>query len=368
MRIAYIASGIINEQARVNYFARKGHEVHLICREAMDGYDESVYIHLLTRFPVHGWTTSRHLSFPFWILQTRKLVREIKPDIIDSYYTTVYGFIAACSGFCSLVVTALGSDILIDAKQNLLLRMFTRYALKKADIVICNSETVRKGIIQLKIAAEKIRLIYNGIDTEQFCSKAKDEKTSDRLDNIRTPLIISIRYLRPLYNVEMLIRAIPLILRQFPQVKFLIGGDGDLRENLECLANTLGISNTVTFIGYIPHERIVEYLVLSDIYISTSCSDGTSFSLQEAMSCALAPIVTDLPANREWVTDGKNGFLIAINDIQALADRIVYLLRNDEVRREFGRLSRNIVKARAEFKKEMKRLEVIYEELVRRNR
>ena len=368
MRIAYIASGIINEQARVNYFARKGHEVHLICREAMAGYDESVYIHLLVTFPVQGWIISRHLSFPFWILQTRQLIKEIKPDIIDSYYTTIYGFLAACSRFYPLVVTALGSDILIDAKQNLLLRILSRYALKKADIIICNSETVRKGILQLQIAARKIHLIYNGIDTEQFNSKVKDEKTDGRLDITRSPVIISIRYLRPLYNVEMLIRAIPIVLRQFPQAKFLIVGDGELRESLECLANTLGISNTVTFIGYIPHDRIAEYLVISDIYISTSCSDGTSFSLQEAMSCALAPIVTDLPANREWVTDGVNGFLIAFDDIQSLADRIVYLIRNDEVRREFGRLSREIIIERAEFKKEMEKLAAIYEELIRSNR
>ncbi len=367
MRIAYITSGVINEQARVNYFAKKGHEVHLICREVMAGYDKSICIHLLTRFPVYGLTTSRHLSFPFWILQTRKLIREIKPDIIDSYYATVYGFLAACSGFYPLIVTALGSDILIDAKQNLLLRMLTRYALKRAAIVICNSETIRGGILQLQIAAGKIRLIYNGIDTAQFSSKARDGKIDDKLDNARSPVIISIRYLKPIYNVEMLIRAIPVVLKQFPNAKFQIGGDGEQKEYLECLANSLGISNAVTFIGYIPHDRIAKYLMLSDIYISTSNSDGTSFSLQEAMSCALAPIVTDLPANREWITDGENGFLITTNDIQALAGRIIYLLKNDEVRREFGRLSRDIVKTRAKFKTEMKRLAVIYEKLVRSN-
>ena len=364
MRIAFIASGTNNAQRWVNYIARKGHEVHLICREGMAGYDNSVHIHLLTRLYPRSWALSQYPSFLFWIFQARKLVKRMKPDIVDGHFITIYGFLAACSGFHPLVVTAMGSDILINPKRNLLLRTLTRYALKKADTVVCNSETVKMGLLELGTEPEKIRVIYNGIDTEQFYPRLKDEDIINRWDVARVPLIISIRNLRPIYNVEMLIKAVPLVLRQFPEAKFIIGGDGELRDYLESLIVSLGVSDAVRFTGFIPHDEIPGYLASSDVYVSTSLSDGTSFSLQEAMACELAPVVTDLPANREWATDGETGFIVSVNDIQALADRVVYLLKNDEVRRRFGRRGREIIQARAEYQKEMGKLVEVYDMLV----
>ena len=82
------------------------------------------------------------------------------------------------------------------------------------------------------------------------------------------------------------------------------------------------------------------------------------------MACELAPVVTDLPANREWVTDGENGFLVPIDDIQALADRIVYLIGDKEARERFGREGRKIIKERAEYEEEMRKMEKLYQELL----
>ena len=122
------------------------------------------------------------------------------------------------------------------------------------------------------------------------------------------------------------------------------------------MAKSLGISDSIRFLGWIPHGELPEYLASSDIYVSTSLSDSTSLSLQEAMACELAPVVTDLPANREWVTDGENGFIVPINDIQSLADRIVYLLKNNEARKRFGKAGREVIKQRAEYEREMEKM------------
>lgn len=365
MRLAYIANGTnIHVQRWVNFFARNGHEVHLICWQAMAGYDENIHVHLLTKLCPRIWALSQYPSFLFWIFQARQLTKKIKPDIVDGHYVTIYGLLAACTGFHPLVVTAMGSDILIDPKQNFLLRNLVRYALKKADTVVCNSETVKRGLLELGISAEKIRLVYNGIDTKQFRPQLKDENIKSKLDVGRAPLIVSIRNLRPVYNVGMLIKAVPLVLRQFPEAKFIIGGDGEQRDYLKSLASSLGVSDAIRFTGYIAHDELPRYLASSDVYVSTSLSDSTSLSLQEAMACELAPVVTDLPANREWITDGVSGFLVPTNDVQALADRIVYLLKNDEARRRFGRLGRQIIRARAEYQREMEKMAGVYEELI----
>ena len=82
------------------------------------------------------------------------------------------------------------------------------------------------------------------------------------------------------------------------------------------------------------------------------------------MACELAPVVTNLSGNREWITDGENGFLVPVNNIQALVDKIVYLFNNKEVARKFGMLGRKIIQERAEYEKEMGRMEGLYERIV----
>lgn len=367
MRLACIANGdSIHALRWLNYFARQGHEVHLICYKAMAGYDKSVRVHLLTRLSPRIWALSQYFSFLFWIFQAGRLIREIEPNIVIGQYITVYGLLAAFSGFHPLVTIAMGSDILLDPKRNLLRRFLIRYVLKKSDIIIYDSETVKKGLLELGTNPEIMQEVLNGVDTQKFSPQMKKESIRNRWHVAGAPLVICFRAFRPVYNVEMVIKTIPLVLSQLPEAKFIIGGDGRLGDYLKSLASSLRVSDAVRFTGFIPYDEVPEYLASSDVYVSTSFSDSTSLSLQEAMACGLAPIVTDLPANREWITDGENGFIVPINDIQVLADKIVYLLKNDEVRRKFGRLGREIIQTRAEYQREMGKLEELYRGIIHR--
>jgi glycosyltransferase involved in cell wall biosynthesis len=366
MRLAYIADGTsLHVQRWLNYFASTGYEVHLISGRVMAGYHENVRVHLLTRFCPRIWWLFQYPSFLLWIFQARQLVGRIKPDVVDSQYITVYGFLAACSGFHPLVVAAMGSDILIDSRRNILLKSMVKYPLKRADVVICNSDTVKDRLISLETNPEKIYKIYNGIDTHQFSLQRRDAGFKHKWFAGGGPVVISIRSLRPLYNVEMLVRAIPLILVEVPEAKFIIGGQGEQKIYLENMAQSLGISNSVSFVGWIPHDDLSRFLASSDVYVSTSRSDSASLSLQEAMACELAPVVTDLPGNREWIDDSENGFVVPQNDVTALANKVAYLLKNSEARTRFGRLGREIIQERAEYQKEMAKMDKIYRQLVR---
>jgi len=368
MRICYVADGTsIHTQKWVNYFAKKGHEVHLICWKLMPGYDENIHVHLLTRLAPKIWIVSQYLSFLFWIIQVRQLVRKIKPDIVDGHFITVYGFLAACSGFHPLVVSAWGSDILIRPKRNFLFRVITEYALRKADMVTCDSEVAREGLIKLGTEPANVKVILKGVDTQQFSRQHINEELRTRLGISGVPTIVSTRSLEPIYNVEMLVKAIPLVLEQTPEAKFVIVGNGKQRKYLENLAISLEISDSIRFVGRVMHNELPKYLAISDIYVSTSLSDTSHISLQEAMACQLAPVVTDIPANSAWIEDGKNGFIVPVNDMEALADRVIHLIRNENLREEFGRANRHIIQEKAEYEKEMVKGEEAYRELEQRN-
>ena len=367
MKICYLATASnIHTQRWVNYFAKRGHEIHLISTMVGEGYAEGVKIHLLHRFMPKIWAVTKYFSRLLWLISIRKMIRRIKPDILDAHFITTSGFLGVASFFHPLVLSAWGSDILLHPKQSILYKVLTKYALRKADVVICDSETVKAGIVRLGTNSAKIKKIFWGVDTQKFNPQRRDDNLRSKLEVTGAPAIICIRNLRPLYNVEMLIRTIPLILNRVPKAKFIIGGEGEQRDYLKTLASSLGVINSIRFVGWIPHDELPKYLASSDIYVSTSLTDSTSLSLQEAMACELPPVVTDLPANREWVLDGKNGFIVPINDIQILAERIVNLIGNKEIREKFGKSGREIIKEKAEYEREMDRMERIYQELLRK--
>jgi glycosyltransferase involved in cell wall biosynthesis len=365
MKICYIADGSsIHTQRWINYFAAKGHETHLIYWKTRPGYHQNVHIHLLKRFAPAIWPVTRYFSFLQWIFRVRRLLKEIGPGVLDSHFVIDNGLLAACSGFHPYIVTAWGSDVLIFPRRNFIWKMVAGYVLKRADEIICDSDVVKAGLLSLGARPEKITKVYNGIDTKQFSPKKSDEALQSKLGVKGSPIVICIRHLRPLYNVEMLVRAVPLVLERAPQTRFVIAGDGAQRGYLENMAVELGAAQNVSFVGYLPHDELSGYLASSDIYATTSRSDSSSQSLQEAMACELAPVVTDLPANREWITDGENGFIVPQDDHQALAEKIVYLIENSETRAKFGKINRKLIEDNAEYEKEMGKVEKLYESMM----
>ena len=364
MRICYIADArSIHTRRWVDYFAKKGHEVHIITSWPGDGYSKGVQLHLLSSLLPQHWKGSGYINSLLWVIQVRRLISRIKPDIINAHYITVNGYLGALSGFRPLILTAWGSDVLIVLKESLCLRILVRYALKRVEMVTCNSETARMELVNFGVNHDRIEIIRQGIETQKF-SPRQDKGFKKRLGLQGRPVAISTRSFAPVYNLEMLIRAIPLVLEHSPQASFIIAGEGEQREHLENLASSLGCSESIRFVGQVAHDELPKYLAASDIYVSTSLSDSASLSLHEAMACELAPVVTNLSGNREWITDGENGFLVPVNNIQALADKIVYLLENREVARKFGMLGRKIIQERAEYEKEMGRMEGLYERIV----
>ncbi len=370
MRICYITDGdVVDTKNWLTYFAQRGHQVHLISPRVREGYIEGVLLHRLVNILPGLWPISRYLSGLSWIVQVRRLVNKLKPDIIDVHYITIYGYLAVASGFHPLVMGVWGSDILVDPEQNIIYKFFTGQALRKAERVICVSPALKEEVTKYGVNPGLIDIVYIGTDTQEF---SPDKRNADVFQKLgipaSCPVVISTRSLGPIYNIETLVRAIPLVLKEVPEARFIIGGQGEQRNYLEKLAKDLAICDSVRFPGWIPGEDLPVYLASSDVYVSTSLSDGTSTSLLEAMAGGLAPVVTDITANRPWVEDGQNGFLFPVKNHEILAAKIVYLLKNTELRNKFGQANRQLVQEKAEFHKEMAKVEQIYLKLVAKAR
>jgi glycosyltransferase involved in cell wall biosynthesis len=228
---------------------------------------------------------------------------------------------------------------------------------------------MKESMTKLGIAPEKVNIICFGVDTRKFSPGISSETLRAKLGVYDAPTVISLRNLDLLYDVESLVRSVPLVLKSIPESKVVIAGKGSEERKLKELAESLGVSNSIKFVGFIPNDELPQYLNSVDVYVSTSLSDaGIAASTAEAMSCGLPVIVTDVADNRDWIEDGVNGLVIPTKEPKALAEKIIFLLKNEEIRKKFGEVNRKIIEGRNNYYKEMEKMEDIYKELIRRHK
>ena len=360
MRICYFADAqSVHTQKWVKYFASKGHETHIISFSR--ARIKNVTVHYI----------SAHPSIPFILMHTqmvKKMVRKINPDILHAHHLTVYGLCGALSGFKPFVATAWGSDVLPIQLENLATRILTRciamYVIRKADMVTADSKSSMRRVYKLGGTYRKIRFISHGVDLRVFHPQKKYKILREKLGIPRTALvIISTRHLKPIYDVGVLLSAIPFVLKHHPNTYFIIVGEGSLKQKFQTLVEKLKVTENVKFVGKVPNSKIPTYFAASDIYVSTSLSDTISVSLLEAMACKLPVVVTDLEGNKEMVKNGINGFLFPKKDYTMLGEKLVYLLENKKERTNFGSINRRIVEKEANYEKEMMKMEWVYADL-----
>ncbi|SRR6266568_1042364 len=371
MRICFLGEGSsVHLQKVANAFSKRGHEVHVVTGKLDNRckrFDEAVQVHqvgaVLPRPDLlHGplaiaiWA----VILPAWAVHVKWLLRRIKPDVLNCHQITVWGYLAAYSHYRPFVLTPWGSDVFRDPHRNPLFRSLTTSVLRRADFIVCDSESMSRAVVGLGADPSKIRAIGLGVDTQIFSPSKRSTNLARELGGADSLLVISIRHLKPVYNVEMLIRAAPYVLQRVPSALFVIGGDGEQREHLRKLATSLGVARRIRWLGRIPHDQMASYLASCDIYVSTSLSDSTSISLQEAMACGIPAVVTDVPANTEWISNGQNGFVVPRSRFDTLAERITELLESERQRNEFGHRSRTKIEKRSEGSREMSKLESLF--------
>lgn len=351
MRICYLAdAGSVLVQMRVGHFAQKDHEVHLISFRL--GEVERVKVHYI-KPPI---PFSKDLSYILSIPKIKRLVMEITPDILHAYHVTSYGLIGTYCRVEPFIISCIGSDINITPQKSILHKWLTTYALKKATAITSVSRPITEEIIKLGIAPQKIQTFPFGIDPKKFSPAFQDENKF---------ALLSLRSLKSIYNIETILQGLSFLKKEKFEGRLAIVGGGPEEKKLKRLAKNLEISDHVVFVGAVPHDNVNEYLQSSQIYLSLSFSDGASNSLFEAMACGVFPVVSDIPANREWICDGDNGFLVPVKDPKILAYRIKEVLSNQELRRRGIEKNIKVVQERANFQKNMPILEELYRKVIK---
>lgn len=321
-------------------------------------------------YEIQTFLTKRYKGLnPFWYYNAlkflKKIIVDVKPDILHGGYTSISGFISALSDFHPFLLMPWGSDILINKKISFAKRLLISYSVKSSDLITCDAETVRKKLVNdFSYKNENIITIPWGIDLTIF-NPYNNKIPNELLEWKDNFVIICTRQHRRVYGIEYLIEAIPLILKENDNIKFLFIGDGPLTPSYIKMVKRLRCEKYVKFIGKKPNEKLPQYLNNSDIYISPSLSDGSSLCLMESLACGLPSVVTNIKSNLEWVQNNYNGFTCRTKSPREIADNILKLENNEKRLLIMKSNAIKIAKRKADWDKNFLKLEIIYQNLLK---
>ncbi|MCR9172247.1 MAG: glycosyltransferase family 4 protein [bacterium] len=243
------------------------------------------------------------------ISQLRKIIQEFQPTIIHVHQANSYGYITAKANKRKIpqVLTIWGSDVLLLPKKSSVHRRLVKKALQGAHKITADAGFIQKNVSEL-IGPHDFTTANFGIDLPSLKIDLEKKKS----------IVYSNRLHNTLYNIDSVIDGFAEFHQGHKNWKLVIAGRGNRTAELKKLASSKLPKDAYEFVGFVDYETNMSYYQKASIYISVPSSDGTSVSLLEAMACGTIPIVSDLPANHEWITSGKNGIILKSTVAEAL--------------------------------------------------
>jgi len=335
---------------------QKGHQVYLA---SGGGELEDKFIQAGVTLLKAPLKTKNEISpkiiFSFWKL--RKATRKFNIDLIHSHSRTtqVLGnllgrslakpHIFSCHGFF---------------KPRLSRRLFPCWGQK----VIAVSQQVKEHLIcDFKLDAQKISVIHNGIDTKNFGDFSARDNMRAELGIPADFLVGIIARLSEVKGHIYLIRAMPEVIKSFPNAKLLIVGQGKTKGALIKKTQDLGLESSIIFI---PETKNTKYLLAAmDIFVMPSLQEGLGLALMEAMAQGVAVVGCAVGGIKTLIQDKVNGLLAAPADAPALARAIITLLSDSVLRRVLGAKAREFIIANFSQEEMVDKTERVYQQSLR---
>ncbi len=321
---------------------------------------------LRLNFPVSTGILNSRFD-PAGILRLAKLFKEQKTDLlflINHRNTLFYGVLAAWLAGVRAIVNW-QNETFLKYNYHAITMLGRRILHKGVGKVVAAAKGHGDYIATVeKIPAHKIAVIYNGVDPHRFDSSLSPGEARAKLGIPEDcPVISIIAVLRPDKAHGIFLKAAQSVLKEIPEAHFLIVGDGPERNRLTELAGELQISSSVHFLGF--RRDLGAILAAVDINTLSSNPEQETLSVAaiEAMSVGVPIVCTDVGSMREVVIPGKTGFLVPVADPQALACRLLELLKDPPARKKMGEEARKLVHEELSAKKMASTFEDLFTEL-----
>jgi glycosyltransferase involved in cell wall biosynthesis len=363
MRLCFVGPAVsITFRRWAEWFTDRGHEVTVLTVEPWPEASRFRQINLHCRGP-------RKLGRLASAMRLAAAIRRLAPDLVHAHYVRGLAWGLLLGRFHPCVATPWGSDVLEEqgAFREWYSRPLTSAVLRRADVVTAHSGYMA-GRIQSLCPQRRITRVGWGIDLSLFRRGLRATPEAQALRRRwQLPdrqIIFSPRLAQPFYHHHRLLEALPMVREKVPKAVAVIPEycpDQAYVLQLRRLAQNLGIADHVRFVRAIPYREMPVWLNLADAAVMLPPSDGMPNTLLEAMACGAIPVLNRLPHYAEWVSHGRNGYLVDPDG--DLVGALVGILSDGALRRDMAERNRALVEARGDQDREMMRMESIYQDL-----
>jgi glycosyltransferase involved in cell wall biosynthesis len=294
-----------------------------------------------------------------------RVVRRERPDVVHAHDPHA----VAMAGLAISMDARSPRPALIASRRvdfNLKSNSFSRWKYRQVDLFVCASEAIRQLLIGDGIEAARTVTVHEGIDLGHVDAAPPTDVHTEFWLPHQAPVVGNIAALVPHKGQRDLIDAAAMVVREIPDARFLILGQGELRETLERQVRHLHLEKHVLLAGFRPDA--LSLLKSFDLFVMSSVQEGLGTSLLDAMACSKPVVATTVGGIPEVVVDGETGMLVEPRQPRQMASAIVRFLKSATARREMGAAGRARVEARFTVERMVAETMGVYERVVGRLR
>lgn len=278
-------------------------------------------------------TSARLIGSAIELLMVLVLLVWVRPTFVHVFYAKNRWLNLLLALHPRLVVTVMGSDISeTTVRAGSLDFYLVRWLLRRAIRITSKSNYMDTILQRFGVSSERVQRITWGIDTDKFRVGLDSAPLRRRLGiETNARVFFSLRACKPLYQHELVIRALAIFVRREPNVVLLVSTMGAVETylcGLQRLAEVLGIEQRVIFLPAIDNHDMPHFYSLADAVVSVPLSDGMPQSIYEAMACGCFHILGDLQQYREVIGEGEGGLYVRLDSESDLADAFAWVANN----------------------------------------
>ncbi len=343
----YGGSGIVATELGKE-LAERGHEIHFISYALplrLNRTTPNIFFHevQVTNYPL--------FDHPPYTLALATKMAEVATtlglDLLHCHYAiphSVSAFLAKSMLHphrLPVVTTLHGTDItLVGADRSYL--PITKFSIEKSDGVTAVSQYLRQATLETFGVRNEIEVIYNFVNCDIYRPEPRPE-LRERFALAGEKILIHLSNFRAVKRTDDVIEIFLRVQKELPAVLLMVG-DGPERSHAEFLAHQYGIMNSIRFLG--KRDNIEELIGVSDLLLLPSETESFGLVALEAMACEVPVVVSKVGGLPEVVTDGQEGYLVDVHNVDGMAERSLEILSNDSLRREMGKRGRETARAR----------------------
>jgi L-malate glycosyltransferase len=361
MRIIYFSKNYTPHDYRfLSSLSRTEHEIFYLKLEANQRQieDRPVPENIQQILWAGGRGEFRWRDVPRLTLDLRRLIKQIKPDLIHAGPIQSCTFIAALSGFHPILAMSWGYDLVMDADKSAWMQWVTRYTLKRSAFFVSDANVSRNKAVAFGMNPEKTVIFPWGTDIEYFTPK------KGKQSNPKTFTLFCSRTWESIYGVDVLAKAFVKVASVNSDVNLIMLGGGSQGAKIRQILMNGGVMERVHFGGHVTQADLPRWYRMADLYISPSHVDGSSVTLMEALASGLPCLVSDIPGNQEWIEDGVNGWLFRDGDVDDLTEKILNAIKDRKSFKKIGEAARKTAEQKADWKKNFGTLLGTYEKIL----